>query len=164
MPTRRLLGALALLAISLAACNSTSTGGGSGGSPGSDTDSLCDTDPRAETYAVGLSATSADGKMKVSFVDADPAPPDKGLNSWTMKVTDAADKPVTGASIVLVPFMPDHGHGASVDPQVKPMPSEGMYQITVIDLFMPGIWTNTFTITPTSGPAETVVFTFCVDG
>jgi hypothetical protein len=36
--------------------------------------------------------------------------------------------------------------------------------MTVLDFFMPGIWTNTFTVTPTSGPVETAVFTFCIDG
>src|SRR6202012_769748 len=110
------------------------------------TESVCDTDSRAEVYAVGLSATAAGGAMKVSFVDADPAPPSKGLNVWTVKITDAADKPVSGASVELLPFMPDHGHGSSINPEVTPMDTEGMYQIKLIDFFMPGIWTNTFTI------------------
>jgi len=38
------------------------------------------------------------------------------------------------------------------------------FQLIMIDLFMPGIWTVTFSITPPSGPVESVVFSFCIDG
>jgi hypothetical protein len=44
------------------------------------------------------------------------------------------------------------------------MGSDGTYQVTNVSLFMAGIWQFTFTVTPASGPADTVVFTFCVDG
>ncbi len=162
MLARFLSGALALLALPLISCASSSGGAMTGG--GSETASVCDTDKRAEVYAVGLSAKSKDGSMKATFMDANPAPPAKGLNTWTIQVTDATNKPVAGASITLLPFMPDHGHGSSITPQIKAMPTAGMYQITLVDLFMPGIWTNTFTIKPASGAAETMVFTFCIDG
>lgn len=88
----------------------------------------------------------------------------KGLNTWTVKVTDGKGNPVSGAAIKVRPFMPDHGHGSSITPQIMPMAAEGTYQVGLLDFFMPGIWQETFTITPTTGPADTVVFTFCVDG
>jgi hypothetical protein len=160
MVTHRLLGALAVavMAVPLAACAS-----GGGGAGGSIATSLCDTDPRAMTYVSGLSQTATGGTMKVSLVDAMPAPPALNLNEWTIEVTDQGGDPVTGATITMKPFMPDMGHGASVTPQIAPM-TGGMYGVTLIDLFMPGIWTNTFTITPASGPVTTTVFTFCIDG
>ena len=161
MATVRLLGALALVAAPLAACSSTSTGGGTGGGTVA---SVCDTDPRAMAYAVGLSESATGDTMKVAFVDATPSPPAKGLNTWTVAITDGNGKPVTGATLTVKPFMPDHGHGSSITPQVMPMATRGMYQITLLDFFMPGIWTNTFTITPASGPASSAVFTFCIDG
>ncbi len=105
-----------------------------------------------------------DKKVTVSFLDANPAPPEKGLNTWTIKVTDAQGKPVSSASISLKPFMPEHGHGSSITPQIKPMSTPGTYEVTLIDLFMPGVWQNTFTITPPSGAPETVIFNFCIDG
>jgi hypothetical protein len=162
MITRRLLGplAIALLALPLAAC--TSGTGGAGGSTVAT--SLCDTDPRAMTYAVGLSQTVMDGTMKVSFVDAMPAPPAESLNEWTVQLTDGNGDPVSGATITVKPWMPDMGHGSSVTPQVTPMTTAGEYQVSLIDLFMPGIWTNTFTITTASEPVTTAVFTFCIDG
>jgi hypothetical protein len=161
MVTHRLLGALALIAIPLAACMSAS--GGTSGSSAVAT-SLCDTDPRAMTYKVGLSQTVTGGTMKVTLVDAMPAPPAENLNVWTVKLTDENGNPVTGATIAVKPWMPDMGHGSSETPQITPMATEGMYQITVLDLFMPGIWTNTFTITTASEPVATAVFTFCIDG
>lgn len=164
MSPSRLLGALALAAVPLAACSS-SRGGGTGGSAGSTTaGSICDSDPRATPYAAGLSATSTGDTVKVSFVGATPSPPAKGENTWTIKVVDNKGDPMENAAITLYPFMPDHGHGSSIVPQVMPMSTAGTYQITLIDLFMPGIWQNTFTITPASGSPATVVFTFCVDG
>jgi YtkA-like len=150
------LGALALVA----ACGPTSSSGG-GAAP----HSVCDTDPRAMSYAVGLSqSATGGGAVKVRFVDAMPAPPSKGLNTWTIAVTDGSGAPVTGATITVKPFMPDHGHGSSITPRVMPMTAEGTYQVTLLDFFMPGIWQNTLTITTPSGPVETVVFTFCIDG
>ena len=56
------------------------------------------------------------------------------------------------------------GQGPSVVPVITSMPTQGMFEVGDIDFFMPGIWTNTFTITPASGPEESVVFTFCVSG
>jgi hypothetical protein len=166
MTLPRLLGALVLIATPLAACaSSTSGGGGTGASTGGTvtTDSVCATDPRATPYSAGLSATATSGS-KLSILTADPAPPVTGENTWTIKLTDATGAPMSGATIALKPYMPDHGHGSSIVPQVSAMPADGTYQVKLIDLFMPGIWENTFTITPASGPVETVVFTFCVDG
>jgi hypothetical protein len=144
----------------------TACGSGGGDAGGSTTmaTSLCDKDPRAMTYAVGLSPALTSGTMKVTFVEAMPAPPALNENTWMVKVTDENGNPVTGATIALKPFMPDMGHGASVTPQITPMATEGVYQITLIDLFMPGIWTNTFTIKTASEPVTTAVFTFCIDG
>jgi hypothetical protein len=164
MVTLRRLLALALVAVPLAACG-TGGSGGAGGSGGSGiATSLCDTDPRAMTYAVGLSRTATGAPFKVTFVDATPAPPSDGMNAWTVRVTDGSGNPVTGATITLKPWMPDMGHGSSVTPQITPMGEDGMYQVTLIDLFMPGIWSNTFTIKTASAPLATAVFTFCING
>ena len=59
----------------------------------------CATDKRAQVYAVGLQGKSTDGAITITFVDADPAPPAKGNNTWTVKIEDSAGKPVNGAEI-----------------------------------------------------------------
>jgi hypothetical protein len=155
------LPVLALAGTLLACGNSgtSGTGGGGGSAP-----SACAGDPRTQVYAAGLERASADGTMKVSFVAAQPAPPQKGTNTWTVHVTDAGGKAVDGATIDVKPFMPDHNHGSSITPQVVPMGS-GDYHVELLDFFMPGVWQSTLTITPAGGGAPTtVVFTFCVDG
>ncbi len=126
--------------------------------------SVCAMDPRVQAYAVGLEAKADDGAMKIRFMDANPAPPTKGTNEWTIQVLDGADKPIDNATITVKPFMPDHGHGSSIVPQSTWMKSNGTYDITLVNLFMPGVWQITFTVQPLGGTPDTVVFTFCVDG
>ncbi len=123
----------------------------------------CAADPRAQVYAVGLSSTSADGAVKITFVDADPAPPAKGNNTWTVTVVDAAGKPITGAMITTVAYMPDHGHTSPIKPTATEQDA-GTYEVTPVNLFMPGVWEVTLTVTPAGGTAEAVKFTFCVAG
>jgi hypothetical protein len=146
--------------LALPACHTSTAGGGGGSVP---TGSVCDTDPRAAVYAVGLSAKSADGAVHATFVDAMPAPPSKGENAWTIKLTDAMGSPINGATVTVKPFMPDHGHGSSVLPLVQPDTS-GTYLITQLDFFMPGIWQITLAVAQGGGQPDNVVFTFCVDG
>lgn len=162
------LASLPLAALALAACSggdpeTTSTSGttssGAGGSA-----AFCSSDPRADAYVVGLSRASKDGTLKVRFVDANPAPPAKGTNTFVVAIEDEAGKPVDGATVTLTPFMPDHGHGSSVTPQVAPGKDPGTYQVSNVYLFMPGIWQLTFDVTPAGQTKRSVVFTFCVEG
>jgi hypothetical protein len=156
------LSLLLVWTLVVGACSSQSpTGNGTG--PVTGNPSVCSGDPRGMTYAIGLSATGMKG-LKATFVDATPAPPAKNENSWTLKITDGQGNPVNGATLAAAPFMPDHGHGPPALPIVTPMGSDGTYVVNQLDFFMAGIWQVTFTITPTSGPADSVVFTFCVDG
>ncbi|APR86466.1 Hypothetical protein A7982_11815 [Minicystis rosea] len=163
MPTiQSALPAALLLALALVGCGSDTTG--SGGQTTTTSGPACATDPRVTSYAVGISAASTDGSIKVTFADALPAPPEKGGNVWTIDVADAQGNPIDGATITLKPFMPEHGHAATIIPTVKAGDKPGRYVVDNIELFMPGIWQNTFTITPSGGVGEPVVFTFCVDG
>jgi YtkA-like len=154
----------------LAACHTTTSGGadttnGSGGDgTGGSEASICDTDPRAMIYSSGLTQTSMDGTVKATFSSANPAPPAKGENDWTVTLMDAHGSPMSGAALTVKPWMPDHGHGSSVVPTITPGSAAGSYQLENLDLFMPGIWQVTLTITPTGGTVETVVFSFCING
>jgi|HubBroStandDraft_6_1064221.scaffolds.fasta_scaffold512822_2 hypothetical protein len=158
---------LATLAMA-AGCSSSETGGADTSSTGATTitteDSPCATDPRGQHYAVGLSGASTDGSLKMSFVDASPAPPAEGENYWTLKVTDGSGAPLTGASFNVKPWMPDHLHGSSIVPEMTPMSEAGVYHVGILEFFMPGIWQTTFTLEQDSGPPEAVVFTFCISG
>jgi hypothetical protein len=154
-------------------CGPAETTGGTGGqsstsasssSTGTPSQSACAKDPRAVLYASGVEAKATDGALTVHFMDASPSPPAKGNNVWTVQLLDAGAKPVNGATIVTRPFMPDHNHGSSIKPQATAKGQDGTYEITPVNLFMPGIWQITFTVTAPGGVDDSAVITFCVDG
>jgi hypothetical protein len=155
-------------ASALAGCSSNATGGTGGGGGAAATTgtgtSVCAKDPRGTPYQAGMSETSPDGAVKIGLVVSDPAPPTRGNNTFTLELTDAAGHPITGAKIATKTWMPDHGHGSSITPSTTPGQKPGQYVIDPLNLFMPGIWQITFDVTPAHGSAESVMFTFCIDG
>lgn len=166
----RLTRTLLALAVPLALAG---CGGGETGTSGETTTTTsatttetppCAADPRAQVYAVGLSSSSANGAMTITFVDADPAPPAKGNNTWTVTIEDAAGDPVNGAAIATIAYMPDHGHTSAIKPTATSLDDKGTYEIKPVNLSMPGIWEVTLTVTPTGGVTEAVKFTFCIAG
>jgi YtkA-like protein len=167
------LACFGLLTAALAGgCGPAETAGGTGGqgtasassSTGTPVEAACAKDPRTTPYAVGVEAKSTDGALTVEFMDASPAPPTKGNNIWTVKLLDGAGKPVNGATIVTTPYMPDHAHGSSIKPQATAKGDDGTYEITPVNLFMPGVWQITFAVTTPGGMDDSAVVTFCVDG
>ncbi len=155
------------LAVSLSGCDSEgSSGSDSGESSDAGQDSVCADEDRNDTFAVGLSRSGA--HVTVEFMEASPAPPDRGENTWTVKVTDAGGQGLTDAELEVVPWMPDHGHGSSVIVEVQAMQTPGEYQLQPIDLFMAGLWEVRLNFTlPGEAEGETiedqVVFAFCVE-
>jgi hypothetical protein len=125
---------------------------------------VCAADQRAETYTPGLVAKGESGVFSVSLLSISPAPTAKGDNSWQLRVVDADGAPVDGLTIAIKPFMPDHGHGSSITPQITPQGADGRYDITRLNLFMPGLWQITLSMTAASGAADKAVYTFCVGG
>jgi hypothetical protein len=125
--------------------------------------SACAKDTRKDVYAVGLTKASAKGELTVKVLGATPAPPAKATNALTVQVLDAAGAPLDGATLAVVPFMPDHGHGSSVKPTVTAQ-GGGRFEITNLYYPMPGLWQLTVTVQPAAGAASDVVFAFCIDG
>src|SRR5262249_11491353 len=112
------------LALAFASGCGSSSGSGSGGGTsssagGGSPPSPCADDPRVEAYTVGLEATSDDGAVTVRFVDANPAPPEKGNNTFTVDLVDGSGHPIDGASISTKSYMPDHGHASPTMPPSK---------------------------------------------
>jgi hypothetical protein len=138
--------------------------GGTGGGPSTpDAGDLitCQNDPRVMTYTPGLSVTSTSGTRKYVLLSADPNPPARGTDTWSIKITDAAGAMQTGLSVGVLPFMPDHGHGSSVNASVTAN-ADGTYTVTPLYFFMPGVWRTTFWIG--SNQADVGEFYFCVPG
>jgi hypothetical protein len=163
------VASVALVAAVTLACSNQSGGtssasGAGGGAAGGSSQSICANDPRGEPYHAGLSGKATDGAMSVRFVSANPTPPTRGNNTFTIVVTDKSGRPVDGAKIHTKTWMPDHGHGSSIDPTATASGKPGEYVIDPVNLFMPGIWQITFEVTEKDQTADSVMFTFCIDG
>lgn len=164
-----LCGVLALVC----ACDKSSsgTGDGDGGTDdGVDTEastsgapvSGCAAEDRDDDYVLGLSREG--GKVVVRFVDAMPAPPSRGDNTWTLAVEDlATGMPLDDASLAVEPYMPDHMHGTSIECHVTDMDTPGEVMLEPVNLFMPGLWEVRLHFTLADASTDTVVFKFCVD-
>ena len=161
------LSAAALAGIALVACSSTS-GTPAAAPPPADDDSgiviSCENDSRVMQFASGMSVTSMSGNVKVALMAASPAPPEIELNTWTLSVTDASGNAIPNAAPVMVPWMPDHGHGPSVQPSVVATGDGKTFKVTDIDLFMAGVWRLTISATSTTGIPDQVVYYFCIEG
>ena len=113
-------------------------------------------------YASGLTVTSTSGSHKYVLLTSDPAPPARGNDTWTIKITDAQGNALSGLSASVLPFMPDHGHGTSVNASITPN-SDGTYTVTPLYFFMPGVWRISFSVPPNQ-MSDVGNFYFCVPG
>ena len=117
-------------------------------------------DGTVDTYVDGLMKIG--DRYHVTLMSADPAPPDVGDNTWTLRITDPDGTPIESAKVTVSPFMPAHGHGTSPADHTALHSSAGEYQVGPIDLFMPGTWETTVKV---EGDAEdSVVFSFELEG
>lgn len=129
----------------------------------------CVMDVRAQPYAVGMRSAGAASGPSVEVLSVDPAtpPPLRANYQWTVLLRSASGAPMPDATFAVQPWMPDHGHGASVVPTVEAL-GEGRYAVHNVDLFMEGVWTVTFRVqTPgADGGVASIpaVFTVCVGG
>jgi hypothetical protein len=137
-------------------------GGPDAGNPDAGDLITCQNDPRVATYAPGLSVTSTSGTRKFVLLSSDPAPPARGTDTWKLRITDAAGNNQPGLSASVLPFMPDHGHGTSVNATVT-AESDGTYTVAPLYFFMPGVWQITFSVPPNQ-MNDVGVFYFCVPG
>ena len=117
-----------------------------------------------QTYAIGLTQSGDMGLFSVKLTAAEPAPPTRGDNTWTVQILDANGSPAADATVSKVtPFMPEHGHGSSVSAVIGAANADAQTTISSIDLMMPGVWTVTLDI-ERGDQSDKAVFAFCIDG
>ncbi len=97
-----------------------------------------DTPPLTFGGAPDLTVASASGQLTLALWWS-PAQPTVGYDASQIAVTDAAGVPVSGAAVAVVPWMPAHGHGASVQPTVSET-APGVYLAVPLDFYMSGSW------------------------
>jgi hypothetical protein len=120
----------------------------------------CAAETRDDAFAVGLSKSGS--LVTATFVSSDPAPPIKGDNTWVLDFTDAQGMPLVDVEMVVIPMMPDHGHGTPINAVVTATETPGRYEVTPVNLFMAGYWEITFDLT-VAGQADALMFGFCVE-
>src|SRR5512135_2622923 len=92
-----------------AACGGSST---NSGVPDAGYD--CTTETRAETFTAGMTKVGSQNEVTFKLMSSTPAPPSRGNNTWEIDLVDQGGAPITGAAMVVTPFMPDHNHGTSI--------------------------------------------------
>jgi len=126
-----------------------------------DAGAMCALETRADSYSAGMAKMGSVGAVMMHLMEATPAPPAKGENTWKMMLMTAGGDPISGAELTATPFMPDHGHGATVKAVITDM-GDGMYKVAPLDLFLDGYWTITFDVKAPGDVNDQVVFAFCV--
>jgi YtkA-like len=131
--------------------------GGCSGDGGGAEEIDCAEETRDDEFVAGMIKTG--DAWSFELVDAVPAPPDKGDNSWSLRVADG-DAGVEGLLLAVTPFMPDDDHGTPIEPEVSDE-GGGDYRVAPINLWMPGLWEVTVEASR-AGETDSAVFTFCI--
>jgi hypothetical protein len=101
----------------------------------------------ADTYAAGMTRAGVDARLSLTLLDAVPAPPQRELNDWRVRVEDPSGVAVSGCTLGVGLFMPVHGHSSTTEPVITPAEAAGEYRIDDMNFFMPGLWEITFDLT-----------------
>jgi len=119
----------------------------------------------ADTFVVGLEKMGTSGAMDFKLMSATPAPPARGDNTWVVQINSMASgvvgAPVDGAMLQVTPFMPAHQHGSPIQVQISPGTTAGEYNLTPVNLWMPGVWETTIRAT-SSTTTDSAVYKFCI--
>jgi hypothetical protein len=157
--------ALALICYAAIACSGGSGPGAGAGGTAANTVS-CTDDARLDVYTDNMQKAGELGVLDFRFSDFVPAPPAKGSNTFHVQLTDAAGVVVTdGLEVDLI--MPDHGHGSSIKPVIALDAGSGVYSVSPLYLFMPGVWRITFAASSGeagAAAADRVALHFCIEG
>ncbi len=94
--------------------------------------------PLVFPVAPAVTVASASGGLSID-VWWSPAQPIVGYDATQLAISDSSGSPVSGLALTIIPWMPAHGHGASVEPTVTEI-SPGTYVATPLDFFMAGEW------------------------
>jgi len=103
-----------------------------------------DAPPLAFPRAAAETVASTAGGLRVE-VRWSPATPVRGQDAVELTFRDDNGDLVDGLGVGVVPWMPAHGHGTSVEPTVTPT-GPGVVVASPVYLYMPGEWQLRMTI------------------
>jgi hypothetical protein len=120
----------------------------------------------ADTFVVGLEKPGMNGALDFQMMSAMPAPPARGDNTWVVQINTMSSgvvgDPADGLTLMVTPFMPAHQHGSPIQVQITPMTEPGQYQLSPVNLWMPGVWETTIRATTASQTSDLAVYRFCI--
>jgi hypothetical protein len=79
------------------------------------------------------------GALQLAVRTAPAQPPPRGVITVEYTFTDAGGQARDGLDLSVTPWMPEMGHGASVEPEIEPL-GDGRYDVSKLTLYMPGRW------------------------
>ena len=116
--------------------------------------SPCESETRGQVLSVG---DEFEGQaLDAEILSMQPAPPQVGLNTWSVDLGETAE----GCTLEASPWMPDHGHGAEVGESIQL--DDGGWVINDLRFSMGGIWEVELTLT-CGEQASTVTVALCVE-
>lgn len=124
----------------------------------------CAKETRKDDFVVGLEKVGTSNKLDFKLLASDHFPQEPGDNEWTLLISTMVGGtvagPLTGGTLSVSPFMPDHGHLAPKPVVVTPLADPGQYKLSEINTWMPGLWETTIQVTGADG--DKVVFKTCI--
>jgi hypothetical protein len=150
-----------ILCLGLAACGTNAPADDDGGG-----EVDCSMVQGVDTFVVPLKKAGANGNVEFQMLSIDPAPqPARGDNTWVVQINEMASgvvgSPMDGATFEVTPFMPAHQHGTPVEVQITPAGQPGQYTLSPVNLWMPGVWETTISVTSGS-TTDHAVYRFCI--
>jgi len=130
--TRQAAGAPRRLARALACAALLAAGAGCG------SDELPSGPAQSFAATPDQTVTSDTGALTVEVRFA-PDPPVVGSNAVQLSFKDSGGAPAQNLALTVVPWMPAHGHGTTVEATVTET-APGIFVATPVYLFMPGSW------------------------
>ena len=120
----------------------------------------------ADTFTVGLEKPGTAGAVDFKLMSIAPAPAIRGNNDWIVEIDSMSSgvvgAPMDGATLDVSSYMPAHGHYSPITPTISATGTAGQYKISPVNLWMPGLWQTTITVS-SSAPADRAVYAFCVN-
>ncbi|QSQ13161.1 FixH family protein [Myxococcus landrumensis] len=112
---------------------------------------------RAPRSAPVATVTSTSGRLRIDVM-TDALPLRRGPRSFLIRVTESTTgKPVPGLRLAVQPWMPTMGHGLDEPVRITAR-GDSDFEISDLDLFMPGAWELRLTLSGTVDDKAVVAF------
>ncbi len=80
------------------------------------------------------------------------------IHEWSLHLTGADGRPVSGAVVLVDGGMPEHGHGLPTAPRVEPGAAPGDYVVRGMKFSMTGWWVLKLAVKAPDGRSDTITF------